>query len=142
MRGLIIVCLIVGAVGYVAVSFGKVKTGQVDFERVVGQRLEMVERHNADAVRSRLVEDARKYGFDLNPSHVLIDYRRTSDQTYAQGFLGNVAEFENWRASIELEYTSYLVGFAMRRQVAVSAVRQVQVRQRIRPELEQMLKDD
>lgn len=142
MRGLIVVCLIVGAIGYVAVNFGKVKTNQADFERIVSQRVDMVESNNADAVRSRLVEDARRYGFDLDPSHILIDYRRTEDQTYAQGFVGGIAEFENWRATIELDYTSYLLGFAMHRQVTGSKIRQVQVRQRMRPELEQMLKED
>lgn len=136
MKQLIIVVLIVAAIGFVAVNFGEVKTNQVDFERVVGERLEMVELNNADAVRTQLVKDAKKYKFDLKPSDILVKYERTEDQKYAQGFVAGLAEFENWRATIELNYTSHLLGFTSDHPVTVSKIKQVQVRQKLPPAYE------
>ncbi len=141
MRALVITVLILFLVGFVAVKAGGVFVNHNELRQRVFDRLDMVDETSVAMVREQVVADAKKLGFEVNPQHILIGYDPTQELGGIQGLVSGVAEFENRRVTIAFDYTARLFGFPLRQEINVTKIKQVRVRQRVRPDVEQMLKN-
>jgi hypothetical protein len=85
------------------------------------------------------VDEARKLGIELSPSDIQIKYEDTDVRSVAQQYTARIATFVNKRAEIKLSYNAYLAVIPLREEIEDFKIRQIQARERERPELQQLL---
>ena len=139
MRGWIIVAIILVVGGYCFTQFSKMVKAKMDLSARVTHYLSLVDDQHIDSVKDDLIKDAANAGVDLQKDKIQIEYRDTTEEPYQQRVLGKVAEFQNKRVTIRADYQWRILGFGISQQVADTTIIQIQVRQKERPELKELL---
>ena len=139
MKNLIIVVAVLVLIGYAVSQWVNNFKAKSDLAARVTEQLNFVDENSQPAVKQKLVDEARKVGIDLVPDNIQISYEDTDQQTMAEHFTAKVATFVNKRVTIRLSYTARLAGIPLHQEIMDSHIRQIQVRERERPELQQLL---
>jgi len=139
MKNFIIVAAIIVVVGYVTTQWANNFNAKNALAARVTEQLNFVDENSQPAVKQKLVDEARKVGIELDPANIQIAYEDTDQQTMAQHFTAKVATFVNKRVTIRLSYTARLAGIPLHQEITDSHIRQIQPRERERPEMQQLL---
>ncbi|MGA2221816.1 MAG: hypothetical protein ABSH21_08580 [Verrucomicrobiia bacterium] len=139
MKNLIIVVAVLVLIGYAVSQWVNNFKAKSDLAARVTEQLNFVDENSQPAVKQKLVDEAHKVGIDLVPDNIQISYEDTDQQTMAEHFTAKVATFVNKRVTIRLSYTARLAGIPLHQEIMDSHIRQIQVRERERPELQQLL---
>jgi hypothetical protein len=138
MKKLIGWLVVIGLVWYAASQWADIYKAKTDLAKVVDQQLNLVDDNSQPAVKQKLV--AHKLGIELSPADIQIKYEDTDVRSVAQNYTARIATFVNKRAEIKLSYNAYLVGMIpLRQEIEDFRIRQIQARERERPELQQLL---
>ena len=139
MKNLIIVVAVLVLIGYAVSQWVNNFKAKSDLAARVTEQLNFVDENSQPAVKQKLVDEAHKVGIALVPDNIQISYEDTDQQTMAEHFTAKVATFVNKRVTIRLSYTARLAGIPLHQEIMDSHIRQIQVRERERPELQQLL---
>ncbi|MGD0016527.1 MAG: hypothetical protein ABSC38_03295 [Verrucomicrobiia bacterium] len=139
MKNFIIIVVVIALIGYIASKGGDIYNAKGVLDKVAEQQLGFVDENSQPAVKQKLVDEARQLGIDLAPSDIHITYEDTDIRSIEQKFTAKIADFINKRVTIQLSYTAHLVGIPLRQEIAHSRIRQIQARQKERPEMKEIL---
>ena len=140
MKKFLIAVVVIGLIGYTVSRWADIDKAKTDLAKVVDQQLNSVDDNSQPAVKQKLVDEAGKLGIELSPADIQIKYEDTDVRSVAQKFTARIATFVNKRAEIKLSYNAYLVGMIpLRQEIEDSRIRQIQARERERPETQQLL---
>ncbi len=139
MKTFLIVVIVIGLIGYTASQLADIFNAKTNFAKVVDQQLNSVDENSQPAVKQNLVNEARKLGIELSLADIQIKYEDTDVHSVAQNLTARIATFVNKRAEIKLSYNAYLMRIPIRQEIEDSRIRQIQARERERPEMQQLL---
>ena len=141
MKNFLIIVVVIALIGYIASKGGDIYNAKGALDKVAEEQLNIVDENSQPAVKQKLVDEARNLGIDLAPGDIHITYEDTDVRSIEQKFTAKIAEFVNKRVAIQLSYTAHLVGIPLRQEIAHSRIRQIQAREKERPEMNQILND-
>ena len=139
MKKLIGWLVVIGLVWYAGSRWADIYQAKTDLAKVVDQQLNLVDEKSQPAVKQKLVDEARKLGIELSPADIQIKYEDSDVRSVAQNYTARIATFVNKRAEIKLSYNAYLAVIPLRQEIEDFRIRQIQARERERPELQQLL---
>jgi hypothetical protein len=139
MKKFLIAVAVIGLIGYIASQWADIYSVKSSLEKVVEEQLYLVNENSQPAVKQKLVVEARKLGIDLVPDDIHIRYEDTDIRSIAQKLTSKIAEFVNKRVTIQLSYNARLVAIPLRLQIEHSRIRQIQVQQKEKSEMKQIL---
>ena len=139
MKTFLILVIVIGLIGYTASQLADIFNAKTNFAKVVDQQLNSVDENSQPAVKQNLVNEARKLGIELSLADIQIKYENTDVHSVAQNLTARIATFVNKRAEIKLSYNAHLMGIPLRQEIEDSRIRQIQARERERPEMQQLL---
>ena len=139
MKKLIGWAIVIGLFWYTGSRWADIYKAKTDLAKVVNQQLDFINETSQPVVKQKLVDEARKLGIGLSPSNIQIKYEDTDVRSVAQQYTARIATFVNKRAEIKLSYNAYLAVIPLREEIEDFKIRQIQARERERPELQQLL---
>ena len=146
MKKLIGWAIVIGLFWYTGSRWADIYKAKTDLAKVVNQQLDFINETSQPVVKQKLVDEARKLGIELSPSDIQIKYEDTDVRSVAQQYTARIATFVNKRAEIKLQiaqlnedYNAYLAVIPLREEIEDFKIRQIQARERERPELQQLL---
>jgi hypothetical protein len=139
MKKLIGWAIVIGLFWYTGSRWADIYKAKTDLAKVVNQQLDFINETSQPVVKQKLVDEARKLGIELSPSDIQIKYEDTDVRSVAQQYTARIATFVNKRAEIKLSYNAYLAVIPLREEIEDFKIRQIQARERERPELQQLL---
>ena len=134
----VLVALLV--VGFVSVKLGSIYKRKGDLQKRVEFNLDLVDENSFDQVRQNLVADAKKLNIELDPATINIVYTDVNRAVGTQKYVDKLADFKNKQVAISLKYTERLLGFKLAQEITGSKIKQIQIRQKVRPEYDELLK--
>jgi hypothetical protein len=129
-------------IGYAVWQWINILEAKGSLAKVVNQQLDFVNENSQPAVKQKLVDEARKLGIELSPTDIQIKYEDTEKRSVAQNFTARILTFVNKRAEIKLSYNAYLAVIPLRQEIEDFRIRQIQAREREKPEMQQLLDPD
>ena len=130
----------VALIGYAVWQWVNILEARGSLAKVVNQQLDFVNETSQATVKQKLVDEAHKLGIELSSADIQIKYEDTDVRSVAQNFTARIAAFVNKRAEIKLSYNAYLaVIIPLRQEIEDFRIRQIQARERERPEIQQLL---
>jgi hypothetical protein len=139
MKNFLILVVVIALIGYIASKGADIYNARGALDKVAEEQLNFVDENSQPAVKQKLVDEARKLGIDLAPGDIHTTYEDTDVRSIEQKFTAKIETFINKRATIQLSYTAHLVGIPLRQEIAHSRIRQIEVRQKERPEMKEIL---
>lgn len=136
----VVVLLLLALLGWTSVRLGTLYRSDRQLADRVSYWLDFVDEQSVDSVRAGLVKDAGAWQIDLRPQDIKILYQDVDRAVGPQKLLGNLAAFQNKQVGISLRYEARFLGFRYPREITRSTIRQVAIRQRVRPEYEELLR--
>lgn len=133
MKGVIVAAVVLVVVGYFASQFSQMVRAKMELTERVSQQLDLVDEGNHDMVRAALVQDAAKWGVELEPSRIAILYQDTGQATLPQRLVGRIAEVRNKQVAISVRYYWRILGFGIAQEITRSKIKQVEVRRKSLP---------
>ncbi|MDW8343877.1 MAG: hypothetical protein RMM51_05230 [Verrucomicrobiae bacterium] len=133
MKGVIVAAVVLVVVGYFASQISQMVRAKMELTDRVTQQLDFVDEDNHDMVRATLVQEAAKWGVELDSGKVKILYQDTEQPTTPQRFLGRIAEFRNKKVAISVRYYWRILGFGIAQEITRAKIKQVEVRPKAPP---------
>jgi hypothetical protein len=95
---------------------------RVDFDGKLRDVASQVEEKNHEDIKRQVVAEGSKLHLQLTPSEVAVQYAPTSDMDYAQRMVSRIGTFQNYRATITVDYTQPILFIPIKRHTQVSAL--------------------
>ena len=111
--------------GLVVVGLAQMVGGalrRVDFEGKLHDVALQVREQNHDEIKRRVVAMGGKLHLQVAPSAVDVQYAPTSDLDFAQRMVSRVGTFENYRATIVVDYTQSILFIPVKRHAQGTAL--------------------
>lgn len=144
MRGAVAVLIALVLVGYVSIKAATAFKAKTDIAQRVEHYLDFVDETSIESVKQDLIRDAKKFGVDLGPENIKVLYQDTELRTAAQQMVGGRlgAQFINKQVAISVNYQVRILGFPLKQDVTNSKIRQIQVRQAPRRDLDAIMNEE
>lgn len=136
----IVVILALVIVGYLSIQLGTVYRNKDILSGRVEYLLDFVDEHSVDEVKTRLVAEAKKLGVALDPAEIHISYTDVDRAVGPQTFVSKLADFKNKQVLIHVRYVDRIAGIKWPQEITHAKIKQLEVRQKARPEYEELLK--
>ncbi len=136
----VIVLVLVLVVGYTGVEISSIYRNRSAIGERMLHYLDLVDDSSKDQVKNDLVRDAAELGVTLDPTRIRIIYQDTEQAAGPQKLVARLATFENKQVAIHVSYPASVLGFKWRQEITRNKIKQVRVRQKVRPEYEELLR--
>ena len=142
MKGVIILVVVL-AIGYGFIQATKIFKVKSDFAERVQHELNFVDNSPVSTVKQDLVQEAQKFGIQLDPGNIQVSMDDTEQRSVAQKLVGNKlgTQFTNKRITIKLNYTARLLGIPWGQEITSSTIKQVEAPRMPMPAEERKLLD-
>jgi hypothetical protein len=135
----ILILLVLVLLGYASIQAGTVFRNKGTMAGRVEHWLDFVDENSFDTVKQGLVADAKKYDLTLDPAQIDITYTDVDRAVGPQKFVEKLATFKNKQVVIHIRYNDSVLGFQWPQDITKSKIKQIEVRQKVRPEYDELL---
>jgi hypothetical protein len=95
---------------------------RVDFQEKLHDVALQVGDKNHDDIKRQVIAEGSKYHLEIAPSDVTVDYAPTSDMDYAQRMVSRIGTFQNYRATIVVDYSQPILFIPIKRHAKGTAL--------------------
>jgi len=95
---------------------------RVDFDEKLHDVALQVGGNNHDEIKRKVVAEGSKLNLQVAPSEVNVDYAPTSDMDFAQRMVSRIGTFQNYRATIVVDYTQSILFIPLKRHAKGTAL--------------------
>ena len=135
----ILIALLV--VGYFSIQVGTIYRNKDSLSHRIEYWLDFVDENSFDQVKQGIVADGKKFDLTIDPDDIHITYTDVDRAVGpAEKLTSKLADFKNKQVVIHVIYVDRLVGLKWSQDITHGKLKVIQVRQKVRPELEELLK--
>ena len=139
MKALIIVVALL-VVGYLSLQCGTIWRNKDSLSHRIEYWLEFVDENSFDQVKAGIVADAKKFDLTVDPANIHITYTDVDRAVGPEKFVSKLADFKNKQVVIHVIYVDRLVGLKWSEDITHGKIKVIEVREKVRPEVEELLK--